>query len=73
MARIAGRREGDGEQARCFREKRARKRRARGSDSEQRVLRREVMVLSSSYAGGGGVIADGAMTATISRGIVWLC
>ncbi len=46
-------------QARCLREKRALKRRARGSDSEQRVLRRARMVGSAVV--GGGDVAEGAM------------
>jgi len=44
--------------ARCLREKRARNRRARGSFSEQRVLRRARMVGSLV---GGGDVAEGAM------------
>ena len=44
--------------ARCLREKRARNRRARGSDSEVRVLRR-VMIVGSAV--GGGEVAEGAM------------
>ena len=47
-----------GRQARCLRENRARKRRARGSDSLVRVLRRVRMVVSSW---GVGEVADGAM------------
>jgi hypothetical protein len=49
MARIAGRVCGvGGEQAaRCLREKRARKRGARGVVSEERVVERRVMVGSS--------------------------
>ena len=45
-------------QARCLREKRARKRRARGSFSDVKVLRRAMIVGSSV---GGGDVADGAM------------
>jgi hypothetical protein len=45
-------------QARCLREKRARKRRARGSDSDVRVLRRATTVGSRV---GGGVVAEGAI------------
>lgn len=45
-------------QARCLREKRARKRRARGSDSEVSVLRREMIAGSIE---GGGDVADGAI------------
>lgn len=45
-------------QARCLREKRARKRRARGSDSEVRVFRRAVIVGSEA---GGGDVAEGAI------------
>ena len=50
MAWIAGRVEGEegGEEARCLREKRARKRCARGVDSVVRVLRRERIVGSMS-------------------------
>lgn len=45
-------------QAICLREKRARKRRARGSDSEVKVLRR-VMIVGSSV--GGHDVAEGAI------------
>ena len=55
IASIAGREDW---QARCLREKRARNRRAKGSDSEVRVLRRERMAGSS--VGGGGV-TDGTI------------
>jgi len=45
MAEIAGMHDGvSGWQARCFSEKRARKRLARGSDSVVRVLRSEMRV-----------------------------
>jgi hypothetical protein len=56
---MAGRQGRDGLQARCLREKRARKRRARGEDSLVRVLRRVRTVGSSSA--GGGEVAEGAM------------
>lgn len=59
MAWMAGRHGRDGLQARCLREKRARKRRARGEDSLVRVLRRVRTVRSSSA--GGGEVAEGAM------------
>lgn len=59
MAWMAGRQGRDGMQARCLREKRARKRRARGEDSLVRVLRRVRMVWSSSV--GGGEVTEGAM------------
>jgi hypothetical protein len=55
MASIAGMEDWH---ARCLREKRARNRRARGSDSEVRVLRRVRMVGSTV---GGGEVAKGAM------------
>lgn len=55
MAWMAGREDW---QARCLREKRARKRRARGSDSLVRVLRR-VRIVGSSV--GGGDVAEGAI------------
>jgi len=55
MAWIAGREDW---QARCLREKRARNRRARGSDSLVRVLRRVRIVESSA---GGGDVAEGAI------------
>ena len=55
MAWMAGM---DDWQARCLREKSARKRRARGSVSVVRVLRRERMVGSIA---GGGVVAEGAI------------
>lgn len=44
--------------ARCLREKRARNRRARGSDSDVRVLRRVAIVRSSL---GSGEVAAGAI------------
>lgn len=50
----------DGVHARCLREKRARKRRARGLSSEQRVLRRAATVVST-VSSGAGEIADGAI------------
>ena len=50
----------------CLRENRARNRRARGSDSEVRVLRRARIVGSST---GGGDVADGAMTPVLSFGV----
>jgi len=59
MAWMAGR---EAWQARCLREKRARKRRARGEDSLVRVLRRARTVGSSV---GGGEVADGAMFAFV--------
>ena len=59
MAWIAGREDW---QARCLREKRARKRRARGSDSLVKVLRR-VRIVKSSV--GGGDVAEGAIS--------WIC
>lgn len=55
MAWMAGREDW---QARCLREKRARKRRASGSDSLVRVLRRVRIVGSST---GGGDVAEGAI------------
>lgn len=55
MAWMAGREDW---QAKCLREKRARKRRARGSDSLLRVLRR-VRIVESSV--GGGDVAEGAI------------
>jgi hypothetical protein len=55
MASIAGREDWH---ARCLREKSARNRRARGSDSEVSVLRRVRMVGS---AVGGGEVAEGAI------------
>ncbi len=57
MALIAGR---EPWHPRCLREKRARKRRARGEDSVVRVLRRARRVGSSV---GGGEVAAGAMFA----------
>ena len=59
MAWMAGR---EAWQARCLRENRARKRRARGEDSLVRVLRR-VRTIGSSV--GGGEVAEGAMFAFI--------
>ncbi len=44
--------------ARCLREKRARKRRARGSDSEVSAFRSVMMVISSAEAGS---VAEGVM------------
>lgn len=55
MAWMAGREDW---QAKCLREKSARKRRARGSDSLVRVLRRMVIVGSGMR---GGDVADGAI------------
>ena len=55
IASIAGRADW---QARCLRENRARKRRARGSDSEVRVLR-SAMIAASEV--GGEKVADGAI------------
>lgn len=49
--------------AKCLREKSARKRRARGSDSEQRVLRRARIVGSGVV--GGGDVAEGAMAGSM--------
>ncbi len=65
MAWIAGREDW---QARCLREKRARKRSARGEDSLVRVLRRARTVGSSVGGGGvaGGEVAEGAMVACAS-------
>lgn len=58
---MAGIGEGLDWQARCFREKRARKRVARGVDSLVRVLRRVRVVGSSAGVWGGGVVADGVI------------
>lgn len=58
---MAGILEGDdGVQARCLREKRARKRRASGLLSEQSVLRR-VLTVTSADSSGAGEVADGAI------------
>lgn len=46
-------------QAWCFREKRARKRRARGADSEMRALRR--VRISGEVEGPSVVVAEGAI------------
>jgi hypothetical protein len=71
MAWMAGRQGRDGLQARCLREKRARKRRARGEDSLVRVLRRVRTVGSSSV--GGGEVAEGAMIVFVVFGRwLWL-
>lgn len=72
MAWIAGREDW---QARCLREKRARKRSARGEDSLVRVLRRARTVGSSVGGGGvaGGEVAEGAMVACASGSIVMWC
>lgn len=50
-------------QAWCFREKRARKRRARGTDSEIRALRRGMIIELSSTEGKEGLVsmAEGAI------------
>ena len=52
-----------GWQARCFREKRARKRRAKGTVSLQRALRRESIVVVSEDMGGPDSVSryEGAM------------
>jgi len=55
----------------CLSEKRARKRWARGADSEVRTLRREGIVVSPEVGGVGGDVAEGAMMAKmqlVSRG-----
>jgi len=65
MAEMAGMHDGlSGWQARCLREKRARKRFARGSDSVVRVLRSERRVGSVEMTvcpGAGGEVAEGAI------------
>lgn len=48
-------------QAKCLREKSARKRFASGSDSEVRVLRSAIMVRSDVGGGAGGDVAEGAI------------
>lgn len=49
-------------QAWCFREKRARKRRARGADSEMRALRRvRISWFSGEVEGPSVVVAEGAI------------
>lgn len=49
-------------QAWCFREKRARKRRARGTDSEMRALRSvRISRSSGEFKGGSVVVAEGAI------------
>jgi len=49
----------------CLSEKRARKRWARGADSEDRTLRRGGIVVSSEFRGVGGDVAEGAMMAKV--------
>lgn len=74
MAWIAGREDW---QARCLREKRARKRSARGEDSLVRVLRRARTVRSPVGEGevAGGEIAEGVMVACASgsrcKVVIW--
>lgn len=62
MARMASSAWGCSDEARCLREKRARKRRARGVDSEVRVLR-SVRMVGSEGVEMLGSIAEGAMVA----------
>lgn len=56
--------------ARCFRLKRARKREARGEDSERRVVRRVLRVSSSKGVAGGDMAAGVILAVLVWVGVV---